>query len=1080
MTCEFKVICADDQGYLTFFIAAQNAAIIVRRSTENEVIIEAFEASARNEEVLAAATLLRSFPSCAVTMKAHDFFERPFQFELASLLERMSSERLKPFAAKSRKAGVEVEEIRDTTDPQLVTQMLMTHFEALGKRISVPPTYKRTKDEVSWNKVMEPWRRSPMWLVIRVGLQRALGHIFGLELGLTHYKNFMIWFLTKIVRAATTSPSIPAYVLQFLCAKLSRRILKVQKSGSLSRDSTETAELVLTNASAKLESGWTKIKHDTNRHVTQLPRTAQPTSLKLSLHASSTFLSHVLDKPLVSQESRMSELPCHSRHKINSAGLPEVETVSLVLDQYVCLHDVEEWTRVQMESWRTSSSSTDERCSALKALIDSYSEAALKTYQGDCTQLSMMILTIMDIWVTLDQCTVELYPLLLQFDPEVKPDLLYALEVERVQDMHRMHRIEAYIEYRINLSRPMRNPSIFSKPSPQSFATNYFQSSWKMQQHLALIHERTAEETRQKRDEWASLDMTYRGLLNQSESLSCSTKRVWSYSTDEYVSEHDDRNCRKCYLKTQAERMNITVYEAPLPTNLVQARTAIFELRCPEGFAAWRDSTWMILQDLGSDSRLIEQECYITLSRYQALQDERSGPSRRLTIASEAKPFVVSHYRIKPFPCGVDDVCKPNGLVYEMYDDEKSSFTRAFTEASSFMHHCVVQFPSESQRRLLLPVVNATTHTSNEVIASQTRCPANINIHEWLHFQDVRCGWNLQWPKILRELASANIDMGTPESTALFRHAALQAGPNPTGDVLRAAHWVFQDDGFCLRMISQIKIRFESIRANWKEVSCMETLIILLTRTLWLSRNSSLEVVDGASNLLLEIRSCTLEWVRVLRIKLAATTDSTVHQKLEVQILVAASLCRRTYAFVAANETAVLNVQALSVFMECSIQIFNNTPKTTSQLDVHVRGHLAYGMKLALAMEHKFHFSVESDGRALESALAQEWPGAHPFGQWKLLPSPRERWITTLTCSNDQQKGQHVHFNLVSGCLLVDGLPIGRLPSGYTSHPLYERAFGGQILNVLPSRISGMTHRSTELIEGHEVRTANSLRAESC
>lgn len=230
---------------------------------------------------------------------------------------------------------------------------------------------------------------------------------------------------------------------------------------------------------------------------------------------------------------------------------------------------------------------------------------------------------------------------------------------------------------------------------------------------------------------------------------------------------------------------------------------------------------------------------------------------------------------------------------------------------------------------------------------------------------------------MFRELASVNLDLSAHETTALFRHAALQAGPNPDGTFLRAAHWVLQENTLLIRMLSQISSCFQSIKANWKETSYMETLIILLTRMLSLSglRTNDVDLFNAAYDVLLDIRSTTLDWVRTLRSQLSTILDIQSHSKLIVQVLEAAMLCKKTFFISSTEVSDHLSLLELTCFMECSIAIFNTCPQDTSALDIHVRHHLVSDQKLSSAMEPKFSTSIMRTGQALETAIKRDWPG---------------------------------------------------------------------------------------------------------
>ena len=106
------------------------------RSQGEIVVFEAFEASPLSEKVLAAENALQwDFPGCAVAIPYSVFDNPSFQDPLASFLEQASTESIKRFAAHTNKAGSFAFESRDTVDPSLITQMLMTLLEANGFRV---------------------------------------------------------------------------------------------------------------------------------------------------------------------------------------------------------------------------------------------------------------------------------------------------------------------------------------------------------------------------------------------------------------------------------------------------------------------------------------------------------------------------------------------------------------------------------------------------------------------------------------------------------------------------------------------------------------------------------------------------------------------------------------------------------------------------------------------------------------------------------------------------------------------------------------------------------------------------------
>ena len=122
------------------------------RIHEENVIFEAFEASATSKEVLATSRSLKwdFFTSGAVALPYSTFLDEQFQQELALFLEQCSTESIKRFASYSKKAGASTYECRDTVNPAMITSMLITLLEALGKRIHSPALRKRIRDDVCW------------------------------------------------------------------------------------------------------------------------------------------------------------------------------------------------------------------------------------------------------------------------------------------------------------------------------------------------------------------------------------------------------------------------------------------------------------------------------------------------------------------------------------------------------------------------------------------------------------------------------------------------------------------------------------------------------------------------------------------------------------------------------------------------------------------------------------------------------------------------------------------------------------------------------------------------------------------
>lgn len=62
-----------------------------------------------------------------------------------------------------------------------------------------------------------------------------------------------------------------------------------------------------------------------------------------------------------------------------------------------------------------------------------------------------------------------------------------------------------------------------------------------------------------------------------------------------------------------------------------------------------------------------------------------------------------------------------------------------------------------------------------------------------------------------------------------------------------------------------------------------------------------------------------------------------------------------------------------------------------------------------------------------------------------------------------------IHFNIITAELLVNGVPLARLPSEYTTHPSYSALFQGFLLEVGPTNEPGMEFSSKLPFRGYTI-----------
>ena len=1083
---------AEDGDLLILHISLQNSGLIIHKR-EVGYIVETFEASPRAANVLATSGALEwDFPSRAVVIKPEAFKSSLVQDSLAEFLEKASVEPVKQYAATTLKAGSHAFESRDTAIPAIVGHLLMAILEAIGSRHTPILLRKRIRDEVCWSDGAEnPWRRSPTWLVLRVGIQRSLCSFFG-DQGIFHYKLFMCFFMSSICNEFCNQELVSADRLAFARAKLARRLAKLESqchSGSL--DVPEIVRSMVTRNDRRFttvlraigkrldeEARQLRLRH--TREMYKLPKRADAVDTVLSLHNSHGFLDRILREVSYGHSRVPLQLPQrHSKAKrfstwINAQAQDRVSTTD-----YYCLADMEVRLASDIKLAMESDIASDmvQVMSKLRQNLRVYQDRALRAYRENAEQLSLMLLLLMELWVAIDSIAVRLYPLILAYDHGFPSELLYPLKIANLSDMRRLQNIEQYLEGRRNQAvHPLS--SILGDPSPTCFAVRFYDQSIDMQGLSSTIWDTNEIAKMEKEEELKQKNAEYEHLMRQASVTAC------LYIQDEHdllKRQHDEKHCRKHYLERAAARIRIEIYEDLLPDDEISAKAVVFELSLPQAFVAWRDSTWQLLT-LARGATIPDKKPSLLLRDYSGLQPFLSSTSSRgsITLGSRTKSFLKTHYSKILFPAQLDKVCVRHGLKYGLYDEEHGLWTSRLLGKPVFAEVCSFDLPSKSPwvslKKYVHPIFHGLVPSVNEIVASQTECPNNITVAEYTIFQDLRIGTRLQWLKVLRELASSNINFGTVEITTLITELCLGVGPHEDGDPLRVAHWVFRDQLFCRALAAQVGRRVQAIATNWREGQTMECVLVLLQR-LW-SLSVAKESIDEAQKLIVLVRKTTHDWIQLLRREVCNAIDVETAQKRSQECLHTALLCRKTFFIEAATMDTGFEHDALICFLECAFTIRDNLsssePGSIVKMPASLRRLYVGDLKLVHRLESQIRWSILNNQSAVSRAVNNVWMGAEgacarTFSTWTILPSPQDGWVTATSISSGGNPEQSIYFDMIEGTLYIDGQLLGRLPEELCRQDFFQQFFGNRIFLTWPSYIRGMSYMLASLFEGHEI-----------
>jgi hypothetical protein len=193
-----EFVSAPTEAFIPLEITAQNAGVIISRRAD-DIIFESFELLPSNEDAMKKGRLIRYFPAdaCKIAVSRMQT-EEDIQIVIANTLATMSAEKTAAFQPLSTSA---------TAHPGLVTELFMDHIAALGDTTKTDRIEKHTREEVLRKDSSKPWRRSPLWLLVRVSLQLFVRrNSRSPSAPDSLYKKFMILMLSRILEMVRSPP----------------------------------------------------------------------------------------------------------------------------------------------------------------------------------------------------------------------------------------------------------------------------------------------------------------------------------------------------------------------------------------------------------------------------------------------------------------------------------------------------------------------------------------------------------------------------------------------------------------------------------------------------------------------------------------------------------------------------------------------------------------------------------------------------------------------------------------------------------------------------------------------------------
>ncbi|KAI1076026.1 hypothetical protein F5B20DRAFT_594387 [Whalleya microplaca] len=1038
---------------ITLHIYAQNAGMIISKSTK-VANIEMFELSPLNNDVMSTeGRLRRLFPGSAVSIP-FDVFESPeFQETVAKTLAKMSYQAAVHTLPQVKKNGRWHDETRDTVHPKMITELFAAFLTSVGSPAEVSYIWKNTREEVCWQDSLLPWRRSPLWLLIRVTLQL---HFQRSEPTSETYKSFMLFFMASILDQSHGS-QISSSLHYIMTAKVSRRSLKLALPLPIKISSFIQSTLAKT--AALLKKQWILVEDQTL--TLNNPTNLKSLSIRQDIVTTLPFLDTHIDSIMSREKNnrftvfrRTCELSIY-----DARALPKLVKGENMMYK---LAAIESWVASCLDEWLSLYQSQNDTCTSLRQLLESYHTAAVNYYRCDPESSSLMILTTLELWVACDKSAVHICGLLKEYNHGIPQDLLQCLNLHRKVHMERLRAVEKYLTGRAKHARFLSNYVLANFGNEHSFPARYFTQSSIHQRLMEDIEKKAAEDRQAKCNELEQKRGLY-GLLMQSYATSkCEYYNQYNAQTNSHKRIHR-RECWRCQARFRAENLNIAAYEWPLPSRACEARTTVFELRPPAFFTQWRDITLYILVDvMGMASSATEKpDVPYTPQSYEGLLQWAQGynTSQRVVALSTNKPHTATHRRLKDIITTATerDVCLQNGLRFRYLDNRTGShldntrgfFINEFKTTDMVPTLCTYTLPADvsSLQWLIWRMPTSPSGPSaNTAIALQAQCPVKLSIGEYRALASIAFGYKIQWHNILVQLVSPTIDFNREETELIIRQCIFQAGPCIGGEITRDSNTALGDPGLAESLIISIFDAIQRVKENWQSCQALSIFISLATRILSLAPTENIKATCLGT--LSSARRISLSWINDLKYQVQQTDNNDLGDELQLKAAHIALICAGTFDVDDEYLCGTLAFpEQASVLIQCSIVIqesLDKIPKSPGSLShlLHQRWErLAYRSFSMLVLE-----IVEKKSAALDDAIKSVWPAHHPGGEWKMLKKPYHHWLTTQIESTEDGCPLTIHFSTLTGQLL------------YRKDPLY-----------LPLSVAGMRFSSKRDFAGHRL-----------
>ena len=1052
----------EDGQMMPFYLKEQNSCIMFKKIKEDKTIFSAFQVSASNSTVMGSQSdLIGVFPKFSLFVSNLDVLNSiSFANQIADLGTTPSS------FAYSNKTEMSKIENRDVPEPKLVFEWLPTTLvKSDSSEIIVDDDQKivkKIRDDIICDKDNDcPFRRSGMWMAIKVVLQLRLCELCGEIKGKIFYKmiiSMVVCELCRISQDFQISSDLKLQIIKKLARKLFKLDLLAKESNNVEmiNKTVDCCSQVIEKVKLSLEKKF----EETILKSRNLPAKLDLRNIDFEdkVHKRIDILEEEI-KALTGincNEIKTEPKNPNSKNRNRTSSFPNLgylEDAESEEEKITALYDIECW--VQQVNLVLFSQNEKISSSQLKELILRYIGKATKFYESDELGNSRMIITCIKIVCLIDKLATEQFPLLNDHQIGINVEPIEFVLMTRSTELNDCETLKNYIKLRNNKAK-FDSLVDFKKINENTFSVRYTSKNEKMQLIKSNILRVANNKKNSKLIEVSKEKEIYYDLIKYGQTLSCDTKQ------DNI--KHSNNECIKCCTRIKAEEMTVDIYEWPLPECDHLSNAVIFEILIPETICHLRDSLHILRTKVygyenNSKIRLNGKwKDYIEITKFiNPIDVDLVLSSREITLGSSTKLANKTHYsKLHPkFPDSHFIV--PNGYLVQYCDNEN---VFSYNDEPTYKNLCFFK-TEEPYEKLQWTLMYENKIIENRVLAdSKSKCSNKLSLREFIKYGSFRAGHRLQLKNLLDAIETRGLHFNDKSVFSLIAQSIWQNGPLNQIDELSSSEkfkkfYPSSHIDMCIpefimelhRMLSEF---LEINKKCWNDHIILLNILIIASRALSLSPDQNCE--NNMAKLILECRNVLQNWIKDIDKESTSRDEIPKKEELKKKAFEVSCFIILTFYCDKTDQHLILCSKTHAISWLTAMNFIHKNKLFSENGDTFTRNLFRRVQICLLEIEIHLIDFIRNEPLTLTDFLHSYLTdyGDYNFEAWRNYEKPNHQWFFKLFKSNRNNKSIGIQLCL-NGLLLIQNKPIGSLPEDVYRHDNYKEYFGAVDFEVMPS-----------------------------